>query len=207
MKCFWCRRALDFSDCLIDYVIPQATSKIVLKSMVKELLLGPEFSIHDYGNWVPACSSCIKRRAAGAHRQMAALPGFFDIVRNRRAAVEAKVRQLEGEQVLVSSLRALIEKSERGEITREDIENIAAPFLREVEGRQGGTMEFRLSRSVRLVLAPDGVRRVPQSEIRYEELAETIVESGDWKKRKSVEDLREGPCFGEGQSRRPGAGA
>lgn len=207
MKCFWCKRGLNFEECEVDHVIPQSTSKIVLKSMVKDYQLGTDFSIDDYGNWVPSCNACVKLRAKGAYRQSSALPSWFEIVRSKMRIVEAKVHQIEGEQSLESALRTLVEMAERAEITHDAVERIAGPFFKSVEGGSRGTVEFRFNQSVRLLVAPDGVRLVPQSEIRYEKLVDTIVESGDWKKRRSIEEIKEGPGFGEGRSRKPGTGA
>lgn len=205
MKCFWCKKTLDFTECEIDYVIPQSTSKIVLSSLTKDYQLGADFSTSGYANCVAACIPCTKRRAKGPFRTLPALPGWFDIIRQKIAMVEAKVNQIEGEQSIKSLLQALQEKLERGEITREDLERVAGPFLRSVEGTPKGTVEFRLSPVVRIFSSPDGMRLQPPAEIKYEKFVERMVESGDWKRR-STEQLNEGPSFGEGR-RKPRGGA
>jgi hypothetical protein len=63
-------------------------------------------------------------------------------------------------------------------------------------------VEFRFKESSVVFSSPEGIRLQPASEIHYQKMVERIVEGGDWKKKKSVEQLREG---GEGR-RNPGSG-
>lgn len=206
MKCFWCKKQLEFAECKIDHVIPKTVSKIVLSSIIKEYNLGSDFSASGYENWVPSCSPCLRARAKGAYRPTPALPGLFKLIRINLPKIEAKVDQIERNQSIEAQLREIVQKLESGEVSQEYAEQVIGPFLRSIEGTPNGTVEFRLSESVRLFSSPDGLRMQPISEIRYQKFVEGMVESGDWK-RKSTEQIREGPTFGEGRPRRPATGA
>ncbi len=206
MKCFWCKKALEFASCEIDNIIPKATTKIVLKSLAKEYDLGADFSLTGYGNWVPGCRPCIEERSKTAFRPTQVLPGLFKIIRINIPLVEAKVRQIECEQSREALLKQLVEKIEKGEINPEFVKEIIEPFLSGVEVASKTNVEFRLSKSVRLFFSEEGLRMQPPSEIRYEKFVEGLVESSDWKTL-SPERIKEGPIFGEGRRRRPGGGA
>lgn len=202
MQCFWCKKVLEFDSCEIDLVVPGATSKIVLKSMVKEYDLDADFSLNGAGNLVPACELCVNARAKAAFKPTQVLPSWVKIMRINSPLVEANVRQIEGEPSRVALLRQLVEKLERGEITPEVLKEVVEPFMDAVEASRIAA-EFRLSDSVRLSFNKEGWRMQPLSEIRYEKLVDGIVESGEWKKRSAVERVNEGPEFGEGRKRRP----
>ncbi|MBX9687539.1 MAG: hypothetical protein K2X27_12605 [Candidatus Obscuribacterales bacterium] len=206
MKCFWCKQGLDFSEFEIDRLIPKSTSRIVLKSLVKDYDLATDFSADCIGNLIPSCRPCAKRRANSSYRGDPAFTNLFKVMRERLPNIESKVHRIEADPALESKLRLLLEKLEQGEVSREDAELLAAPFLRAVEGSERGNLEFRFSPLIRIFLCPDGVRLQAPSEIRYEKLMERVVESADWK-RKVVEEMREGPSFGEASSRKPGSGA
>jgi hypothetical protein len=200
MKCFWCKKALEFADCEVCRVIPESVSKIVLASLVKDYKLGADFSIDEYNNLVASCRSCNKSKSKGAFRPSPALPGWFEAIRKNAERVVVKIQRIDGDQATEASLRQLVEMLERGEISHDDAEKIVAPFLAAVEGKPKASVEFRLSPKVCLSYSPDGLHLHSASEMRYQKMVENIVESGDWKKR-SPERLREGPRFGEG---RPG---
>jgi hypothetical protein len=206
MKCAWCKKMLDFTEVEIDCVIPKSVSKIVLNSILKDYELGQDFSMNSLSNWVPACFKCVKSRAKGAFRPVPTLPGLFKLIRNSEQMIDAKIKLIEQQQPIESMLKQLVEKLERGEISREDAESIVAPFLRAVEGAPKTGIEFRLSPIVRLTFSEEGVRVQPAAEIRYEKFVDGMVEGGAWKK-KSFDQVRDGETFREGRSRRPGSGA
>lgn len=206
MKCAWCKKALDFTEAEIDSVIPKSVSKIVLNSIVKDYALGQDFSINSTGNWVSACAKCAKARAKGAFRPVPAMAGIFQMIRNSQQLIDGKLRLIEQQQPIEQMLKQLVEKLERGEISKEDAEALVVPFLQAVEGAPKNAIEFRLSPIVRLTFSEAGVRVQPAAEIRYEKFVDGIVEGGEWKK-KSLEQMREGESFREGRPRRPGTGA
>ena len=206
MKCAWCKKLLDFTEVDIDFVIPRSVSKIVLNSILKDYELGQDFSMNSLSNWVPACFKCVKSRSKGAFRPVPGLPGLFKLIRNSEQMIEAKIKLIEQQQPVESMLKQLVQKLERGEISREDAESIVAPFLRAVEGAPKTGVEFRLSPIVRLTFSEEGVKVQPPAEIRYEKFVDGMVEGGAWKK-KSFDQVRDGEIFREGRSRRPGSGA
>ena len=206
MKCFWCKKVLDFTECEVDHVIPKSTSKIVLNSLIKDNNLGADFALSSCANWVAACGPCSKKRAKGQLKLASDLPSWFNIIRNKIPLVEGKIRQIDGDQTLKLQLQELVAKVEKGEVSREFAERVAGPFLRSVEGSPNSNVEFRLGKTTRLFYGPEGLRLQPPSEIQYEKFVDRMVEGGEWKK-KGVEQLREGPRFGEGRPRRPGSGA
>lgn len=206
MKCVWCKKSLDFTEMQVDSVIPKTVSKIILSSMLKDYELAQDFSTNSLANWVSACFKCAKTRARGVFRPVPALPQLFKLIKNNEGLIEAKIRLIDQEPSIESMLKKLVEKLERGEISREDAEAIVAPFLRAVEGSPKAAIEFRLSPIVRLSFSEGGVRVQPPAEIRYEKFVDGIVEGGAWKK-KSVEQIRDAEEFREGRQKRPGFGA
>lgn len=199
MKCFWCRNPLEFSSCRIDCVVPLTTSKIVLRGLVKDFDLGDDFSLSSYENYVAACEACASARAKAKFKPTQ-IP--FKLIRANSPFIEEKVSRINAEPSAERLLRQLVERLERGEITPETLKNIAEPFLNAVEGSPKTVLEFRLNKSIRLLLNQEGLRMQPLSEIRYEKLVDGIIDSSEWKERPS-EQINDGPTFGEGRKRRP----
>ncbi len=198
MKCFWCKKALEFVECKIDHVIPESTSKIVLARLVKDYQLNADFSLDGYDNLVPSRNTCSKSKSKAGSRPGAMMESWFESIQKNAERVLAKVHQIEADTSAESCLRQLVELLQRGEITPESAERIATPFLSAVEGKAKAGFEFRLSPEICLLYDTDGARLKSVSEIRYQKLVEHIVESGEWKKNQSPEQLREGRTFGEG---------
>lgn len=204
MKCFKCSKPLDFDKCEIARVIPDSVSKIVLGSLVKDYELGSDFTVNSMGNLLPACRPCSKGKANAMQGKSSSMESWFKLIRTKIPLVEGKIRSIDG--VSESLLKTLVEKLERGSISPEDVEKVLKPFLESVEGKPKGTVELRLSESVRCFLSESGLRMQPVSEIRYQKFVEGMVEGGDWK-RKSPDQVRDGERFGEGRPRRPAGGA
>jgi hypothetical protein len=114
MKCFWCKKALEFTECQIDQVIPKSVTKIVLTSIIKDHNLGADFSTNSYANWVAACKPCSKKRSGSPFRPGPSLPSWFESIRHKAQQVEAKVKRIDGEQLPDSLLRQLVQKLEQG---------------------------------------------------------------------------------------------
>lgn len=199
MKCFKCKRPVEFDQCEIGRVIPESISKIVISALAKEYALGSDFSVNDLNNLVPMCRTCSKARGLQPSSVMAS---WFDLIRVKLPQVEAKVRLIDGDQSAETLLKLLVEKLESGDISPEDVEKVVKPFLESVEGKPKSTVELRLSDSIHLFFSEHELRRQPLAEIRYQKFVDGMVESGDWRKRKA-EIIREGPTFGEGRPRRP----
>ncbi len=203
MKCFKCRKAIDFEHCEITKLIPDSLSKIVLQSIVKEHELGSEFNVNENQNLLPACRSCHKQGKSPAAFKQLQLKSFFELIRSKLPQVEAKMRLIDGDSSKEGVLKELLEKAERGEIKPEDVEKLKS-FLESVEGKPRAAIELRINDSVRFNYSSEGALRLqPLSEIRYQKFVEGMVESGDWK-RKSPEQIRDGERFHEG--RRPKGG-
>lgn len=198
MKCFRCRQLLEFDKCVICRLIPESTTKIVLKTLIKEYELGNEFSTDSIENLIPCCRPCSKDKAARTFRHSPSLKSWFEMIRSALPQIEAKIKLIDGEQSAEAALRLIAEKLERGELRTEDLEKVVKPFLELAEGRPKDTVELRLSDTVRLFYSVEGLRMQPVSEIRYEKFVDGMLESGEWKRR-SPEQIREGPKFGEGR--------
>lgn len=205
MKCFWCAKPLEFASCHIDHVIPVSSTKIVLKSLVKDYDLNANFSTSDCENLVPACGECVKNRGGKPFRAAQVLPGFLKLMRVNLPLVEGKVRLIEGAPSTEGLLKQLMERIERGEISPEFVQDVVEPFLESVEGGAKSSLEFRLSESVRMFRSQESWRLIPISELRYEKMVDGLIESSEWKK-PAPEQIREGPSFGEGRRRKHPSG-
>jgi hypothetical protein len=206
MKCFKCRRPVEFDQCEIARVIPESVSKVVLASLAKDYDLGKDFSVNDSGNLLPFCRACNKGKANTSFRSSTVMQSWFELIRVKAPQVDAKIRLIDGDQTAESCLKLMVEKLERQDISPEDVERVLKPFLQSVEGKPKAIVELRLSDSVRLFFSEEGLRMQPVAEIRYQKFVEGMVESGDWRKR-SAEVIREGPAFGEGHARKHRGGA
>ena len=206
MRCFKCNKAVEFDQCEITRVIPESVSKIVLASLAKDYELGNDFSLNDPGNLVPVCRACNKGKANAGMPPSAVMQSWFKLIRVKAPMVDSKIRLIDGDHAAESSLRLLVEKLERKDISPEDVERVLKPFIQFTEGKPGSTVELRLSDSVRLFFSEAGLRMQPVAEIRYQKFVEGMVESGDWRK-KPAEVICEGPSFGERRSSKFRGGA
>lgn len=206
MKCFKCKRPVEFDRLYVSKVIPESVSKIVLSSLVKDYGLGSDFSASSAENLIPVCPACYKSKSGSLLPPSSSLKSWFEQIRVKLASVDARVNRIDGSKENSERLRLVIEKLEAGKISPEEVERIVRPFLESVEGKPNSPIEIRLSDSVRLSFSESGLAMQAVTEIRYQKFVEGMVESGDWR-RKSSEQIREGPRFGEGRTRRPKSGA
>jgi hypothetical protein len=94
-RCSYCREPLAFADLWVDHILPEHLIDDPQKreSVLEEFDLGPDFDLHDYGNWLPAHARCNLQKGKSVFERGAARY-FVSIAGSRVDAARAEEHRL-----------------------------------------------------------------------------------------------------------------
>lgn len=120
-KCYMCTSPIDLKSMQIDHIIPESllADKDQLSSVLNDFGLPSDFDLNGYGNWLPSCATCNRKKSAKVFTPSPIIQIEIESAINKADEVAELAQKTVSNRELSKAINTLDRAKESGGISEE----------------------------------------------------------------------------------------
>jgi hypothetical protein len=129
-RCIYCTEPFSFNELWVEHIIPKklAANKKELSLVLREFDLDADFDLDGYGNLLPCCAPC-NRKKSGLIFEKKAAHFYLQIAKRKLEKVKQEEQRIDRNQEADNVLTNLSIAFERGLIKKREVEKITSTWI------------------------------------------------------------------------------